>query len=169
MKKLLLLLLVSSIFACSSGKQEVRVNNQYSITLPAGMKPVTGLNNLASLQQADEGIPLYIVVIDESKEEMRSYDLEYDLDLYYSNIVSRNFVESLSEVSISEPVKEMINGAPAYMVDVTGKAETESIYYKLAIIETPSAFYQVLLWTASDQRQSMQPEMEEIARSVKEI
>lgn len=168
MRKIFILLSVTSLFACSPDDREVRVNNKYSITLPEGMKPVTGLNEEASLQHADEAVPLYVVVIDESKEEMQQHDLDYDLDLYYNNIVSRNFVESLSEVSISEPAKDSISGSPAYLVDVSGKAESGSIYYKLAIIETPSAFYQVLMWTTAGEREEQQPVMEKIARSFKE-
>jgi hypothetical protein len=168
MKKILVALAIASLFSCSPGTKEIHVNNRYYITLPSEMKAVAGLNAQASLQQADESIPLYAVVVDESKEDMVKHDLDYDLDLYFNNIVSRNLIESLSEVSIAEPVKEIIGGSPAYLLDVTGKAGAESIYYKLAIIETSSAFYQVMLWTTASKREELQPQMEEMARSFRE-
>jgi hypothetical protein len=167
--RILFLLLMLSLASCSPGHHEVKVNDLYAITLPADMKPVADLHEDASLQQSDASRPLYVVVIDESKEEMQKHELDYDLEIYFENIVSRKLVESLPEVSIAPPRKTTLAGASALVTDVTGKTASEDIYYKIAVIETPNAFYQVLTWTQGAKRKEMEPEMEKIVNSFREL
>lgn len=169
MKHIFILVSIALLFSCSPGSHELKVNNKYAITLPEAMKPVADLNEAASLQRADETRELYVVVIDESKEEMKKHDLDYDLDLYFRNIFSRNVIESLSDASISEPEKVAKDNASEMIVDVTGKADTTAVYYKAAIVETPSSFYQVLVWTTGSKREKLQEEMSGIVRSFREL
>jgi uncharacterized protein YcfL len=171
MQKSLLVFLLSLLLAACSGSdhREIQVNNLYSLELPVEMKPVANLHDDASLQQVDEQRPLYVVVIDESKEEMQKHELDYDLDLYFTNIVSQSLVESLPEVSISPAEKKTINGFSALVASVTGKADTTGVFYKIGVIETPSAFYQVLTWTTGTQKQALETEMNDIVESFKEL
>lgn len=161
--------MLTLLAACSPEYHEVKVNEQYSITLPVDMKAVANLHEDASLQQSDTARPLYVVVIDESKEEMRKHELDYDLDLYFSNIVSRSFVESLPGVAITPPQKIKLNGADALVSDITGETAAEKVYYKIAVVETPSAFYQVLTWTDASKKEEMEKEMKLIVSSFSEL
>lgn len=167
--RIILILFMLTWLACSPAHHEVKVNEQYAITLPADMQAVANLHEYASLQQADSTKPLYVVVIDESKAEMQKHELDYDLSIYFNNLVAVKFIEALPGVTIAPPVKIKINGADALVSGITGTTASGEVYYKVAVIETPSSFYQVLIWTTASQKNEMEKEMDKIIHSFREL
>jgi hypothetical protein len=170
MKRHFPLLLLSLVIACSGSEDhDVHVNNQYAIRLPVTMKPVSYLHEDASLQQEDKSLPLYIVVVDESKEEMEKHELDYNLDLYFENIFLRRITEAFPGASVSQPIKDSLDGLPAIIVDITGRADTVEVYYKAAVIESSSHYYQVFTWTTTAKRSALDPQMKKIIYSFREL
>jgi hypothetical protein len=117
-------------------------------------------------QNVDKGI--YALVIDEKKKTMQDYDINYDIDAYFNNIAKQGFVESIKNGKISVPGRQEINKNKALVADVTGQVGTTNVYYKLAIIETPYTFYQILSWTTSENKEKYEPDMIKIIESFKE-
>lgn len=169
MKKLIGLFVLLGLMSCADGTRREVVNSRYVVVVPEEMKPVASLHENASLQQMSAENELYLVVIDESKEEMKKHELDYDLPLYFTNIVSRQFIEKVHEVSISEPVKKEINSLPALVSTITGKADSTEIFYKVAVIESPTHFYQLLTWTTGSRRATNEPSMEAMVNSFSEV
>lgn len=159
------------LFACTPPIKynEVKTNDQYSISLPDYMAPASDMHPQASLQYQNPEKELYIVVVDESKEQMQAYDLNYDLETYYKNIVSTPFSEQLKNGKVSMPARMDIDGNKAFISEITGNINNADIYYKLAIIESPTHFYQLVLWTKNDYKEKMSPVMEAMIESFKEI
>ncbi len=147
----------------------VNINNKYSIQLPEYMQPATELHTDASLQYKNEEKDIYTIVIDESKKEMRNYDLHYNLDSYFTAIASQTFIEFIEHGKISTPITKQINGSAAMVAEITGDINQNPVYYKLAVIETDSSFYQILTWTNANNKQTYTHDIDQTIDSFKEL
>ncbi len=163
-----LLLLITS---CDNDPvfKEVKVNNHYSISIPDYLQPCADLHKDASLQYQNVEKDIYALVIDERKKTMARYDLDFDIDLYFNSIASQPFLETIKDGKVSPPGRQEINGNKALIADITGKMDQTAVYYRMGVIETPYAFYQILVWTRADNREEYQPDMIRIIESFKEL
>ena len=100
---------------------------------------------------------------------MQNYDLDYDLDLYYNSIASQPFLETIKDGKVSPPGRQTIDGKNAIVAEITGKIDQTEVYYRMGVIESPYAFYQILVWTRADNREKYQPDMIKIIESFKEL
>ncbi|HEX8516705.1 MAG TPA: hypothetical protein VF868_10935 [Bacteroidia bacterium] len=171
-RKLLFSVAVLSTFtACKqeTAFKEVKVNNRYAISIPEYLQPCVDLHADASFQYQNTDKDIYAFVIDERKKTMVSYDLEYDIDLYFKNIASQPFHETIKNGNVSEPKKEKIGGNNALVSEITGSVDGIDVYYKMGVIETPYAFYQILTWTRADKKAEFGHDMESMIESFKEL
>ncbi len=148
---------------------EVTVNDKYTILIPDYVKPSAGMHQQASLQYQNQEKEFYVLVIDESQSDMKAYDLNYDIETYFQNIVSLPFKENIKNGVVSTPQKREINGANALVAEITGSVNNTDVFYKMAVIESPNKFYQVLTWTRADQKKEYEEDMLKIIESLKEL
>lgn len=148
---------------------EVKVNDTYTILMPEYLTPGTALHEKASLQYQNTEKEMYAMVVEESKEEMQNYGLDYDLETYFTNIVSKPFTEKIKNGKVSIPGKMDINGKNALITEITGNINDTDIYYKMAVIETPATFYQVLIWTRADRKAETEADMMKAIGSFREL
>jgi hypothetical protein len=55
------------------------------------------------------------------------------------------------------------------IAEVTGKIEENEVYYKLALIETPYEFYQILAWTRAQNKEKLEGDIVKMIESFKEL
>jgi hypothetical protein len=170
-KLLLSIALFSFISSCKqeTSFKEVKVNERYSISIPEYLQPCVDLHEDASFQYQNTDKDIYAFVIDERKKTMVSYDLDYDIDLYFKNIASQPFHETIKNGKVSPPKKEKINGNEALVSEITGSVDGIDVYYRMGVIETPYAFYQILTWTRADKKEEFQDDMNTMIESFKEL
>jgi hypothetical protein len=168
------LLFTFSIFALISAcKQEtafkeVKVNSRYAISIPEYLQPCVDLHKDASFQYQNTDKDIYAIVIDERKKTMVSYDLDYDLDLYFKT-ASQPILETIKEGKMSTAEHSKINGNEAMVSEISGKFDGIDTYYKIGVVETPFAFYQILTWTRADKKEEFTPDMNAMIDSFKEL
>ena len=148
---------------------ESKVNNRYIISIPDYMQPSSFLHKDASFQCADTIKDIYAVVMDEKKKTIESYGMNFTLETYFSNITKQPFLTTIKNGKVTAPVKDTISGNNALLAEITGSVKNVEVYYRMAVIETPTAFYQVLVWTKADKKEEMLPEMNKIIYSFKEM
>lgn len=168
---IILLLIPFTFHACKRETvfTEVKVNDSYSIAIPDYLQPCADLHKDASLQYQNIENEVYAIVIDEKKITIQDYNLDYDIDTYFKNIVSQGFVENIKDGKVSIPGREEIFGNKALLADVTGKIEQNEVYYKLALIESPFEFYQILIWTKAGNKEKTEGDMIKMIESFKEL
>lgn len=149
--------------------KEVKVNERYAISIPDYLQPCVDLHADASFQYQNTDKDIYAFVIDERKKTMASYDLDYDINLYFENIASQPFHEIIKNGKVSPPKKEKIDGHDALVSEITGSVDGIEVYYRMGVIETPYAFYQILTWTRADKKEEFQPDMNTMIESFKEL
>lgn len=148
--------------------KEVKVNDRYAISIPDYMQACVDLHKDASFQYQNTEKDIYAIVIDERKKTMEKYDLDYDLDLYFKNS-SQPFLETIKDGKVSPPSHEQIDGHKALISEITGNIDQTSVYYKLGVVETPFAFYQILTWTSAENKDKYEADMMKMIHSFKEL
>lgn len=149
--------------------KEVKVNNRYSIEIPDYLQPCADIHKDASLQYQNVDKDIYAIVINEKKITMQAYDLDYDIDLYFNSVASQPFQETIKDGKVSPPGRQEINGNKALVAEITGKIEQNDVYYRMAVIESPYEYYQVLIWTRADNKEKFLPDMIHMIESFKEL
>lgn len=149
--------------------KEVKVNDRYAISVPEYLQPCTDLHKDASLQYQNPEEDIYAMVIDERKKTMANYNLDYDVDMYFKNIASQPFTEAIKDGKVSIPGRQEIDGHKALIAEITGNVNETNVYYKMGIVETPYAFYQIFTWTRADNKEEYVEDMTKIIESFKEL
>lgn len=177
-----LLILAGSCLDTPSKKNEtidaklktVRVNNDYSIDIADFMKESNQLNDEASLQYQNIFKEVYIIVIDESREEFKTVfqDLgEYNDSLSmvenYKNI-QLGFLKEAVIINSKEDVEsQVINGLPVEIVNIDATTEGIDIAYKIAYIDGSENVYMIMAWTEQDKKETYDSLFEKMIKSFK--
>lgn len=162
-----LTLLFFAACGTASTYSRITINEQYSIELPADMEPAK-LNENASLEYQNLQRELYAIVIAEEKKTLNDYGLEYDLETY-----ARQAARSIDSSYTGKPGLQQIGNLKAVHLSLKGKYDnagsTQDLVYRLTVIETPTCYYQVLLWTLEKKYDSNRADMEHIESSFLEV
>jgi len=178
MKKLSILFVCALLlFSCQSEDevQEVKIGKKFSLTIPSFLKRADTLNRESSLQYQNTFREFYVLVFDESREEITKALTEGGLSesdtgnlKVYSDILMANFEQGI-EVALKENKKEtVINGNPAIVMNLAGKSAGVDAYFSIAYIEGKKRYYQIVVWTLKDRRDKYKDKMDAILMSLKE-
>ncbi|MGL5892493.1 MAG: hypothetical protein ACRC3B_21555, partial [Bacteroidia bacterium] len=130
--------------------------------LPSVMSPAV-FNDNASLQYADTKGELYVMVIDESKDKIASFGLDYDLETYM-----KIALRTLDSTGLYRTTTRTIGNCKALQADVKASFKGKNVVYQLTAIESETSFYQVLIWSLDSRYDSNKTEMEKIIASFRE-
>ncbi|MCU0435560.1 MAG: hypothetical protein MUC87_19025 [Bacteroidia bacterium] len=136
--------------------------SHYALDLPSTMNPAS-FNDNASLQYADPSGELYVMVIDESKEKIASFGLDYDLDTYMKIALRK-----LDSTGLYRTTTRALGNFKALQTEVKAKFKGQGMTYQLTAIESETSFYQVLIWTLDSRYETNKAEMERILASFRE-
>jgi hypothetical protein len=147
------LLLLSS---CESSKpREVVIDNKFKMQLPGYVSDQKRLNEEASLMYANLLREVYVMVIEDSFEEMNNAIIENDLVDDYSldfdgfcKLVANNETDAfLVKDDISKLKSTTINRMSSRFYEGTRNITGADIYYKIALVKGKETYYQVVAWT----------------------
>jgi hypothetical protein len=153
--------------------------NGYSMKLPEYLTETGDLNDDASLQYQNIDKEIYIVVIDESKEEFirifterNKYDTKRSPLANYTKTQLNFFVDAAEKMYYATdltPTK--INKLKANLAEMEAKVEgvESKIYYMFAFIEGEKTMYWIMAWTFPENKEKVKPEFNKMIRSFKEI
>ncbi|MFM2017749.1 MAG: hypothetical protein RL007_1405 [Bacteroidota bacterium] len=136
--------------------------SNYKLELPADMLP-DQLNDNASVQYSDAATGISFFIIDDSKEKIASFGLDYDLETYMK-ISTR----TLDSVGLHVNSRIEIDGHPAMQTEIEGKRKGENCKFILTCVETPTFYYRFVIWSPSDRFESNKGAMEAIIQSFSE-
>jgi hypothetical protein len=155
--------------------QKVKVKN-YSVTIPGHMVATTDLNEEASLQYQNIYKELYILVIDEPKEEviqafkeLGEYDTTKSAVTNYREFLMKSLQEALSIKGGIQLTTDTINGLSAEIVSfhATAPEVIPEVYYQAVFFEGKNNFYYLTTWTLTEKEEKNKKEMEEMIYSFK--
>jgi hypothetical protein len=175
----LLILFVSFFIGCEEKEtfyDRVSSRKGYSLEILTTMDPSTSLNDEASLQFFDESRQLFLIVLDEGKEEMdEALDVNAELSEYYTSdfdgytdFLLDNFAYMMEVKTRSEMKNTSISGLSAKTIDLVCELDGTDILYSLAFIEGKEKYYQIWTWTYANKERKNQPLMYHIINSFQE-
>jgi hypothetical protein len=179
MKKITIILLtILTLSSCETGEKDqiITIGDKYSVSIPSFLTKVNNLNDDASLQYQHAWKEFYVIVIDESIEEMQKALEDNDLtESYtndvkgYSNLLLDGFEQTVSVKRKSEILDTLVNGMPARLLTINGRIEGIDAFYSLAFIQGKERYYQIMAWTLSNKEYQYKDRMNDIIYTLKEI
>ena len=158
--------------------KEVNVEGRYSMMLPDYLKPGSDLNTEASLQYQNPYNEIYIIVIDESKDDFKKtfiengdYDFSKGILVNYTSVQMESIKSNLSSV-ISENLRTLETGAgTAIVYDVTGTQDgiEEQMGFSVEFVEGKLNLYMIMTWCFALEKSKYQADMDAMLSSFKEL
>lgn len=179
MKKIcVFIVLLTILYACGDSEktQEVKIENRYSMVLPAFLKATEELNDDASLQYANTSKEVYMMVIDEDKEELNMALLESgnmdstSMNLEgFSKVILNAYKENVKILKESELEDLQINGLKAKKIIIESANDNTDVFVEYAFIEGKKDYYQVFVWTLLSQKDKYRKQIEDAIASFREL
>lgn len=175
------MLIVLSFFSLSSCQEEKEyearlVNNTYSIEIPLMLTQATSLHDEASLQYQNLQQELYVLAIEEPKNEI--HDMIHQEEALtnftpdfegYAKLITENMDLRVRLDNVSELKDTIINGHKAKLQTMESEIDGNKAYYWIGIFEGNKNYYQVITWTLLAKKELHQSKMEHMIYSFKEI
>ncbi len=174
----LLFLSVLFLNSCLPGEKDqiISIENKYSLAIPSYLNEVTNLNEDASLQYQNLLRSFYIIVIDETKNEMQKALVVNDLlGVYtndingYSELLLNGFEQSVEIDEKSDIIDTLVNNMPAKLLSIKGRIEGMDVFYSIAFIASETKYYQILAWTVASKEDQYKEKMNQIMYTLKEL
>ncbi len=149
---------------------DVKVDEQYELTVPEYLHPCTDLHKNAAIQLQSTDHDIYLIVINEKKSIIHNVGMYYNLKTYNSTILKQPFLSEIKNViTDSVPISVQIGTNKALITTIKGDVNNQHVFYKLAVIETPASFYQIIVWTRADKKGYFENDMLKIIESFREV
>jgi hypothetical protein len=175
------MLIVLSFFSFSSCQEEKEyearlVNNTYSIEIPLMLTQATSLHDEASLQYQNLQQELYVLAIEEPKNEI--HDMIHQEEALtnftpdfegYAKLITENMDLRVRLDHVTELKDTIINGHKAKLQTMESEIDGNKAYYWIGIFEGDKNYYQVITWTLLAKKELHQSKMEHMIYSFKEI
>jgi hypothetical protein len=162
--------------------QEVKItgdNSTYSMRLPDYLTEGNDLNDEASLQYQNIYKEVYVIVIDEPKQdfidvfmELGDYDSTKSACDNYTEAQMESIEGNMEAVTSKSTMRKMkINGNEARVVDVTGTQAgiTDAMGFTVGFVEGKESLYMIMTWTFEKDKAKYQDDMDMMINSFKEI
>lgn len=162
--------LISSAVLAQTNLKEYEAGHIFHISIPEYMGRTIGLNNAATIQYKSEVKDVYGFVIEDNKEELKLAELNYSsINEFYEGFI-KDFLTDEDNRFVSQPLYKKNGDANFVESDVTyyDKEAKINIYYLVGIVETKSAYYKVLSWSAAENKDKFKADFQKIVYSLKD-
>lgn len=170
-------LLALALFGCIACRKADKtlephdVSGIFSVSLPANMQPKNDMHEYAPIQLADENADFYILGIDDPKKKLGEVMREsLTLKSYYSFVESTVFATADTAILQASQTFTQHNIKAAYgdySVRTTLKNKQYELHYRVAVYESPTSYFQLVLWLPESEYTDHKSIIEDITRSVK--
>lgn len=138
-------------------------DKRLSVVVPGDWTRDDSLHDEADLGAHQKVKELYVVLLDEKKEDFEDMTLEKHAELTLSSIES-----SMKNAELSKPVKLTINGCPAVQYVINGSVDNIKVVFIHTTIETGKSFCQMLTWTLKSRWGSQEDDLRKVIESFRD-
>ena len=119
----------------------------------------------STLVISDEPGDVWIMVITETKEELRMISLSQ-----FTELVTNQIISNLSEiVSVSDPIQTTLNEHAAIQYEIQGVIDGDGVVYLHTSVEGKHHYHQIVAFTLGEQKFSDKAQLQQIVESFKEL
>lgn len=151
--------------------EEVNINNLYNVEIPSSLSKTYDLNDEASLQYENVDEDVYLIVLDENKKEVKNAVNELLEDEELIDIYAYlQFTTFATDYDFKNYLKKsIINGLKARQLDVVNHLDEHDVFYKMSCYEGKTNLYFLVTWTTLENKDRLNPVLQNIINSFKEI
>jgi hypothetical protein len=152
---------------------EQKAGHIYHVSIPDYMTKAVTLNDVATMQYINSAKNAYLVIIDDSKEELEMKGIKFaSLKDFHDDNIKHLRTEENESVETKATEFE-INGNKFYQtelgVNFKEKDDLEvKITYLITYVETKSYYYQILCWSLSSEYKNLYADFKKIAASIRD-
>jgi hypothetical protein len=162
-----LVLLVCVVAGCKqmqslSGPKVLKSpDGKFQLTVPGGWQDKPSLNAKASIGAANPLDEMYVIVITESKAD---FTAEMTLD-EFTNVTRNSITSNLLTPEATQPQPVSVNGNSARAYEVDGVIKSVKLAYRIATVETPEHYHQIITWTLMSRKDSNRGALQQVIDS----
>lgn len=142
-------------FKSDSGKMSITATDLWTVD--------ESLHDESELSLYNEEYQSYLIIL---TDEKKVFPGDTDLD-EYGDLVSESTMEGLDEGNLSEVKTLQVNGLEGRTFQITGLVDGTSVTYKFMVLEDETEFYQVIMWSFSENIENNTEYYEKILNSYK--
>ncbi len=145
---------------------EKKIGHVYHVSIPDYMTKTYSLNEAATLQYLNAAKETYVIVIEDSKEQLLQAGIPFKDPVEFYDHFAQTFTDETCQISPKQSLK--INGNPAVQVEITKPFGAYNVHYLVTVIESGTHFYKMLAWTIEDYKDKYLLDFKRIASSLRE-
>lgn len=143
------------------------------MSLPEYMVKTSDLNDVASMQYMNKAKEAYVVVIEDSKEDLEAEGTKYaNLKDFHDSVIESLKSED-PKAQESKPTEFQQNGNKFYQTDFNATLQTEDgkdikVTYLVTYVESKTHYYQILCWTLANNYKDLVGDFKKIAATIRD-
>jgi hypothetical protein len=171
MKQVVLSLMLVNLIISSSAYAQLSPKNGghcFTLDIPEYMVKTYELNDVATLQYMNAGKEAYVVVIEDSKDQLESLGIKYVGAKDFLEGFLKDYNKDASERKVGKIVEFSSNNNKIAQAEFTWKDEKLSYYMITTAVESKGYFYKILTWTITENKDALKNDFLAIAKSLKD-
>lgn len=169
-----LLLNITMVRAYSQTKfTEQKAGHVYHVAVPDYMTKTVTLNDVATMQYINSAKNAYLVIIDDSKENLEMKGIKFvSLKDFHDDNIKHLKAEENDPVE-SDAVEFEANGNKFYQTELNVNFKEKDnlevkITYLITYVETKEHYYQILCWSLTPEYKNLLADFKKIAASIRD-
>ena len=164
------ILIIFSIIQSSAQTKfvEHKIGHYYYIEIPDYMSKTLELNSSASCQYSNVNKQAYMIVIEDSKEDLDLVNSKFTSPIDFYEDFIKSFSKNKEDVKVTDPKNLIINGNKAVQSEMTANVDSTDIYYLVTVIETKTYFYKILCWTVPESKDALKNDFIKMSSTLKD-
>jgi len=137
-------------------------DGKFQITVPAGWKADSTLNEKADIQAANPLKEMYVIVLTEAASDF-SEDVTLD---QYTDLTLNSMKSNLGSAAFAtQPVPVSINGNQAMQYELQGETKKVKLAYVVTNVKSSDHFHQIVSWTLQSKLDENRKTLQDVATS----
>jgi hypothetical protein len=140
----------------------------FTLELPEYLTKTWDLNDVASLQYQNTMKDVYVVVIEDDKEQLESLGMKFTGPREFLDNFTKDYQKESKKRKLFEVSEFELNGNKLAQVEMSWKEDDIDFYMLITSVESPKHFYKILCWTTVQNSDKYMVDFKTIARSLKD-
>lgn len=169
MKKIFLLaLLFCGLNTYAQNFSTQKGGHCYTLDLPNYLLKTFDLNDVATLQYMNTAKEAYVIVIEDSKEELNYYRMVMNGPTEFLEFFLKDYKVGAKKRKVSPVTTFAANGNNHAQVELTWTEDKLNYAMLITVAETPTHFYKIICWSLDSNYNSLKPDFLTISKSLKD-
>lgn len=169
MKKIFLLVaLISSLTTFAQNFSTQKGGHCYTLDLPNYLLKTYDLNDVATLQYMNTAKDAYVIVIEDSKDELNYLRMVMNGPTEFLEFFLKDYQAKAKKRKVSPVTTFESNGNNHAQVELSWEENGVKLSMLITVAESKSHFYKILCWTNGPNFENMKQDFLAISKSLKD-